>query len=399
MTKWQAMGLVIRREIVERGRSKAFIASAMLTILWVVAALGLPILLESRDVTYTLGAVGDGSEQVIDTAVALANPEDADSETTINTVIFDELPAAEMAADAGEVDGVLVNGSEFVVRGAAGGQGNDLEGLLQYAARTIEIDELTAAGQEDVVELLNSDPLEVRSLSGADTEENTGRAIIAVGGLFLMYIAVLSYGSWTLAGVTEEKTNRVVEVLLATLEPWQLLAGKIIGIGALGLAQFVGTASIALVAIRVTGAFDLPAVPVDSLFILILWFVLGYALFAVAFGAAGALVSRAEDAQSTATPITIVAVAGFFAAFQVIDDPNSLFASIGSYIPVTAPFVVPIRFAFKTIPWWEVTLAVAVMSVTIVMLIRWASRVYSGGLLHFGGRLKYRDAYRSAELG
>jgi ABC-2 type transport system permease protein len=131
---------------------------------------------------------------------------------------------------------------------------------------------------------------------------------------------------------------------------------------------------------------------------LILWFVLGYALFAVAFGAAGALVSRAEDAQSTATPITLIAVAGFFAAFQVVDDPTSAFATIASYVPVTAPFVVPIRFAFKTIPWWEITLSVAVMSVTIVLLIRMASRVYSGGLLHFGGRMKYRDAYRSAEL-
>lgn len=399
MTKFQAMGLVIRREIIERARSKAFIASAVVTILLVVVALGLPILLETRDTTYTLGVVGDGSQEVVDAAVALANPEDADSETTIDVVVFDDLSEAEASADSDDVDGVLVNGSELVVRGAGGAQGDDLEDLLQYAARSVKIDELTAAGQADVVELLTSDPLDVRSLSGADTAENTGRAIVAVGGLFLMYIAVLSYGSWTLAGVTEEKTNRVVEVLLATLEPWQLLAGKIIGIGLLGLTQFVGTAGIALVAIRVTGAFDLPAVPIDSLLMLILWFILGYSLFAVAFGAAGALVSRAEDAQSTATPITLVAVAGFFAAFQAVDDPTSVFAGVATYVPITAPFVVPIRFAFKTIPWWEIVLAVAVMSVTILLLIRFASRVYSGGLLHFGGRLKYREAYRSAELG
>ena len=108
MTKWQAVGLVIRREIVERARSKAFIASAVVTILLVVAALGLPILLESRDVDYRLGVVGDESRRVIDTAVALANPDDADSVTAIETVSFGDLSAAEAAADAGDVE----NGAE-----------------------------------------------------------------------------------------------------------------------------------------------------------------------------------------------------------------------------------------------------------------------------------------------
>nr|MDE0500358.1 ABC transporter permease [bacterium] len=398
MTSWQAIRLVMGREIRERSRSGAFIVSVAITLLLVAAVLFLPLIFADDDVRYEVGVVGDGSQVVIDAAVALANPPGREVRTTIEVVAFATREAAEAAADAEEVDGVLMDGREIVVRGAGGEAGGALESLLQRGARSVQIESLVASGAGEVVDILTSQPLEVRSLSGADAEENSERSVIAFGGLMLLYMAVLLYGSLILSGVTEEKTNRVVEVLLAAFEPWQLLAGKILGIGLLGLCQFVGTVVIALVGINLTGVIDLPEFPVDSILVLVLWFILGYSLFAVMFGAAGALVSRAEDAQTVVAPISLVAVAGFFIAIQAVSNPTSTLSVVTTFIPPTAPFVAPVRFAFQAIPLWQMAVSVALMILTVVLMTRLAGRVYLGGLLRFGSRVGIREAFRTAEL-
>ena len=398
MTSWQAIRLVMGREIRERSRSGAFIVSVAITLLLVAAVLFLPLIFADDDVRYEVGVVGDGNQVVIDAAVALANPPGREVRTTIEVVPFATREAAETAADTEEVDGVLMDGREIVVRGAGGEAGGALESLLQRGARSVQIESLVASGAGEVVDILTSRPLEVRSLSGADAEENRGRSVVAFGGLMLLYMAVLLYGSLILSGVTEEKTNRVVEVLLAAFEPWQLLAGKILGIGLLGLCQFVGTVVIALVGINLTGVVDLPEFPVDSILVLVLWFILGYALFAVMFGAAGALVSRAEDAQTVVAPISLVAVAGFFIAIQAVSNPTSTLSVVTTFIPPTAPFVAPVRFAFQAIPLWQMAASVALMVLTVVVMTRLAGRVYLGGLLRFGSRVGIREAFRSAEL-
>ena len=398
MTSWQAIRLVMGREIRERSRSGAFIVSVAITLLLVAAVLFLPLIFADDDVRYEVGVVGDGNQVVIDAAVALANPPGREVRTTIEVVPFATREAAEAAADTEEVDGVLMDGREIVVRGAGGEAGGALESLLQRGARSVQIESLVASGAGEVVDILTSRPLEVRSLSGADAEENRGRSVVAFGGLMLLYMAVLLYGSLILSGVTEEKTNRVVEVLLAAFEPWQLLAGKILGIGLLGLCQFVGTVVIALVGINLTGVVDLPEFPVDSILVLVLWFILGYALFAVMFGAAGALVSRAEDAQTVVAPISLVAVAGFFIAIQAVSNPTSTLSVVTTFIPPTAPFVAPVRFAFQAIPLWQMAVSVALMVLTVVVMTRVAGRVYLGGLLRFGSRVGIREAFRSAEL-
>ena len=398
MTSWQAIRLIMGREVRERSRSGPFIVSVVMTLLFVAAILFLPLIFADDDVHYQLGVVGEGNQAVIDAALALANHPGREVTTSVEVIPFASRDAAEKAADREEVDGVLMDGREIVVRGAGGEAGNALEALLQRGARSVQIENLVASGAEEVVSILTSAPLGVRSLSGADPDDNQERSLIAFGGLFLLYMAVLLYGSLILTGVTEEKTNRVVEVLLSAFEPWQLLAGKILGIGLLGLSQFVGTVVIAMVGIELTAAVDLPEVPVDSMLMLLLWFILGYSLFAVMFGAAGALVSRAEDAQTVVAPISLVAVAGFFIAIQAVNNPTSTLSVVTTFIPVTAPFVAPVRFAFQAVPIWQLGVSVAVMMLTIVVMTRLAGRIYLGGLLRFGSKVGVREAFRSAEL-
>ena len=398
MTSWQAIRLVMAREIRERSRSGAFIASVIVPLLLVAAVLILPLIFADDDVHYEVGVVGEGNQQIVDAALALANHQTQEVNTTIDVVPYSSAAAGEIAADAEEVDGVLMDGRELVVRGAGGDAGRDLERLLQRGARSVQIEGLVTSGQGEVVDILTSAPLAVRSLSGADPDENSERSVVAFGGLFLLYIAVLLYGSLILTGVTEEKTNRVVEVLLAAFQPWQLLAGKIVGIGLLGLTQFVGTVLIALVGVELTNAFDLPQFPFDSMVVLVAWFILGFSLFAVVFGAAGALVSRAEDAQTVVAPISLVAVAGFFIAIQALSNPTGTLAVIATFIPPFAPFVVPVRFAFEAIGVWQFAGSVGITLLTIVLMTRLAGRVYLGGLLRFDGKVGIREAFRTAEL-
>ncbi len=282
---------------------------------------------------------------------------------------------------------------------AWGGGGGSLIGLLQEAAGTRRIQDLVASNAEaaEVLVLLASEPLEVRRLGGGDDGEADLRGAVAFGGLLLMYIAVLTYGTWMLSGVTEEKTNRVVEVLLSTLRPWQIFAGKLAGIGLLGLGQMLLLIVVALVALRATDAVEVPTLPLDSVVALIGWFVLGFLLYATLFGAAGALVSRMEDAQSAAAPLSILAVVGYLFSFQALNDPDGTMAVVGTYIPFTAPYVAPIRLALQTITPWEMLVAVLLTVAAIAVMVRLAGRVYAGGLLRFGGKLKWREAFRSGE--
>lgn len=402
MTTLQAIRLVTARELRERARSKAFIGSGLFTLLLLAAVIVVPSLMDGGEESYEVGTLGAESPSLLVVAETLARDRaDPDQEVTFTVTRFDDRAAAEAALSSGEVEIVVIDDATMLREGSGGFGGSSIEAILQRAAATVALEETLAgsvATVEDVALIFNSQPLAVESMAGADAELDDARSIIAYGGLMMMYIAVLSFGAWTLTGIAEEKASRVVEVLLATLRPWQLLAGKILGIGLLGLGQFVVTVAGALVLIRVTGAFDLPAIPVDSAVTLVVWFVLGYSLFSVAFGTAGALVSRMEDAQTAAFPISTIAILGFFAAFAVLGNPGGMVGRVLTFVPFTAPFVVPIRVAFQEIALWEYLGAVAVSLVTIGALVRLAGRVYAGGLLHFGARLGLRQAYRSAEI-
>jgi ABC-2 type transport system permease protein len=301
--------------------------------------------------------------------------------------------------DEGDLDAILIDGSEVIVESLGGFGESALLGLLQQGAASVQLEAIVAEGGEtaaDVIEVMTSDPLETTTLSGQEPGDET-RGAVAYAGLLLLYMAVLLYGNWMLTGVTEEKSNRVVEVLLSSVKAWQILAGKIIGIGALGIAQFAGTILIALLALRLTDAMELPSLDAALVFNLVLWFILGFLLFAVMYGAAGSLVSRMEDANTVAFPMSMIAVAGFFVSIPALSDPDGTVAVIGTFIPFTAPFVVPVRAALEAIPAWQYIAAVVITIATIVGLVLVAGRIYAGGLLQFGTRVKLRDAWRSAE--
>lgn len=402
MTGFGAMWQVALREITERARSKAFLITTATTILIVLALILIPAMFGGGTDESTVGSVGEGNEAIVTTAVELGNANDEPDEPpsiAIEIVDFEDRDSAVAALEEGEVEAVLVDGDEVIVEGVAGWGGSTMLDSLQRAAGTVQIQEVIAEeGQQaaDIIEILTSDPLEVTTLGGPDAEEGMSQTVIAYFGLLLLYLAVLLYGTWILTGVTEEKSNRVVEVLLSSIRPWQILGGKILGIGTLAIVQLVGTIVAAVVALRVTEAFDLPPIELGSVLNLLLWFVIGFLIFAVLFGAAGALVSRSEDANTIAMPMSMSAVVGFFVSISALNDPDGPVAVISTFIPLTAPFVVPVRTALGAIPAWQYVAALVICLASIGVLTMVAGRIYAGGLLRYGGRVGVREAWRSA---
>jgi ABC-2 type transport system permease protein len=394
--------MVARREVRQRIKSRTYRITTAVLLLIVLGGIIIPQVFDDGEgTTYDLGLVGTTSAELLGTLGVLAEA----TEARIDTKEYDDVAAGEAALKTDEIDALLVNGEEYVtndpvlrVFAFAGGSG--LSSLVAGAAQTARLQELADSAGMSIVEvarMLTENPLELRSLEPPDPNRETN-TIVSFAGLILLYIGILSYGAWTLNGVIEEKTNRVVEVLMSALRPHQLMAGKVIGIGLLGIAQLLLIVVTAAVAALAVDLVDIPDVSAGLIGSLLLWFVLGFSFFSVAYAAAGALVSRLEEAQSVATPLTMVGVAGYFAAFAVLENPDGVVAKITTFLPPVAPFVVPIRQAQDAIALWESAVSIALMLAATYGLIRLAGRVYSGAILSVGARVKIGDAWRSAEL-
>jgi ABC-2 type transport system permease protein len=403
MTGLAALWQVAMREVRERFRSRAYLITSGLTVLIVLALIVLPQILGSDTEEMTVGSVGAGNDEIIATALDLGNANDEPGDPpslAVDVTEYDSRDEAIAALEAGEVDVVIVDAAELILETASGFSGSSVADGLQRAAGAVQIQAVVEEqGQQaaDIIELLTSDPLEVTTLAEGDPAESEGRTIIAYFGLLLLYMAVLLYGTWILTGVTEEKSNRVVEVLLSSVRPWQILGGKILGIGTLAILQLLLTIAVAVGALRATAAFDLPPVEAGIIANLLVWFVIGFLLFAVLFGAAGSLASRTEDANTIAMPMSLTAVAGFFVSISALNDPDGTVAVVSSFIPLTAPFVVPVRAALEALPAWQYALAVVISLASLVLLTGVAGRIYAGGVLRFGSRVGWREAWRSAD--
>ena len=173
--------------------------------------------------------------------------------------------------------------------------------------------------------------------------------------------------------------------------------GKVLGIGVLGLVQLAVFVVAGLIAASLTQEFQLPATTGGAIVQLVVWFSLGYTLYSTALGVLGALASRMEEASNASTPITMVAMASYFVAiFAVLSDPSGLVAVIATFVPFSAPMVVPMRAALGAITPIEIAVSVAITLATIWVLFVVGGRVYSGAALQTAGRMRLRDAWRSA---
>jgi ABC-2 type transport system permease protein len=219
---------------------------------------------------------------------------------------------------------------------------------------------------------------------------------VAYFGSLLLLMSLAVYGQWVVTGVVEEKNNRVVELILSSVRPRDLLAGKVIGIGLLGLVQLALVGGLAACLLAV-GLFDAPASLAGNLALVIPWFALGFALYAVAYAAAGALAGTQQDASTAGQPVTYTLLTAYFLGYIALSaDASGTLVHLLTIFPLTAPLVLPARSALVGVPLWEHALAVVLVLAAIYALVRFAARVYGEGLLRTGARLDLRAALHLA---
>lgn len=211
---------------------------------------------------------------------------------------------------------------------------------------------------------------------------------------YLVLAAIALYGNLVLTGVVEEKSSRVVEVLLARIPAKALLGGKVLGIGLLGFGQLAVTAAAALVALLVVDSVDLPALTGGVLAWVLAWFVRGYTLYACSTGRSDPWPHAARTPRRSPGPVGYVLVAGYWASFMALSaDADGPWARVLSLFPVTAPLAMPGRIALGATQWWEPSVAVLLTLAATAGLVFFAGRVYSNAVLHTGAVLRVRDAW------
>jgi len=393
LTTAQQVRLVATREIRERGGSRSYKASTVATILIVLGFVLIPAWFASdSSEEWTVAIVGSAPEGFDVALAATAAAQDAVIETEVAPVGSDPQALLDDGADAVLVDGDIITESEI---------SDSLRTAISSAwAQSQVIDGLTAAGldPEEAISALQIEPVEFTTVDGEqDDGDDSAREAAAFIGVVALFIAINSYGAWVLTGVLEEKSSRVVEIIVSAVPPRALLAGKVLGIGLLGLCQLLVVAFVALAAGLAVGVTDVPLALVPAVASMLVWFVLGFAFYAVGYAAAGSLVSRQEDAQSAASPLAMMVLASYFVSLLVVGpDPDGIPAMICSFIPFTAPLTMPARIAQDAAAPWEIVLSIISMLVSTWLMIRLAASIYERSVLQTGAPIRLWTAVRQA---
>ncbi len=388
-----AVRLVAGRELATRLRSKAFVIGTALMVALVVV-LSLVVTLVNHDSSTKIGLTASSASL---SAPLVASAKSVG--TTVKTSSVSSDAAGRQLVRDGKLDALVTldgdNVQAVVKRDVPEPLQHSLNVLAGQVAFNAEISRL-GGDPAQVQAALSSASVKVDSLLPPKTYNGEQLALgIAVG--ILIYLALLTTGQLVAQGVVEEKATRVVELLLATIRPWQLMAGKVVGIGVLGLIQVALIAGFGLGTALASGALSLSLSTAGSTVAwLVVWFVLGFLMYSLAFAGAAALVSRQEDAQSVVLPIMMLLIVGYVIGISVLPaDPSSQFVEILSVIPVFAPTLMPMRLAIGGVPLWETALAVVLALAMIPLLIAVAGRVYRNAVVRSGARVRLSDALRA----
>jgi ABC-2 type transport system permease protein len=284
-----------------------------------------------------------------------------------------------------------------------------LQDALQSIQTEMKAEELSLSG-EQVQTLFSPIQFEQQSVSpSAKSEEELSQARGLVYVLmFLIYFAVIVYSSMIATEVAAEKSSRVMEILISSVSPVKHMFAKVLGIGSLGLLQMVLLGLAGFIALKTTASgmadgffsfFGFSTMNVGTLVYAIIFFLLGYFLFATLAALLGSLVSRTEDVQQIIMPMTLLIVAGFMIAATGLGNPEMAYLKYASFIPFFAPLVMFLRVGMLDLPLWEPLLSIAIMLVTIFILGYFGARVYRGGVLMYGPSRSLKDIKKAIQLG
>ena len=394
MSQWKQIALLSKREFKERATSKPFLITMSILVLVILAVGPAVSLLVSDETEATrIGLVGDepaGIDQALEAQAVVFEME-------VELVRHADRGDAEAALADGDVAAVLADGTEIVFYTDVSSRLSALVGgAVNLSVKSEALSNLGLSGGE-IAAAVAPVPVTVVTLEEEDVEEDTKRAAAFIGTLAL-YISILMFGQFVAMGTVEEKQNRVVEVILSRVHAWQILVGKVVGIGLLGLLQLALLAGAAYFSAQMADLadVDLASIGLPIIASIFFWFILGYTFYAFLYAAVGSTVSRQEDLQGAMMMPVALILPGYLLALVAAESPDALVPTIGSMLPPWAPFVMPVRIAAGVALPWEILVAVVGTAAASAALVWIGSRVYAGALLRTGGKVKLIEAWRAA---
>ncbi len=382
----EAVTLVARREFGQRIRERSFFISLLITLGIIAVVVLLPRFTDFGSDSFDVALVG-GSSSLQDAVERQA--ELAEIEVSFSAVA--DSAEAEQSVRDGDID-AYVDGDTVVVdqsldsslRAVLDNAYSQVEGARALESAGIDPAEVSAALTSATLETVTLDP---------DADEREARGVIAFFGTIVLFGQLITYSMWVAMGVVEEKSSRVVEVILATISARALLAGKIIGIGLLGLVQLALIGGLGLGIAATLGAVELSGPMVMPVVTALGWFVLGFAAYASLSAAAAARISRQEDLQNVTTPVNTLMMVSYFGAFYVFLNQDAPAAAVLSVVPPFSALIMPLRMARGDAAAWEIGLALGLMVALIAVLVVLAARVYEGAVLRMGAKVSLKDAW------
>jgi ABC-2 type transport system permease protein len=332
----------------------------------------------------------------------------------------DDAAAAEADVRSGKIDGLLT-----VTRGADGELSFDAltdasptsQNLFAVRQAVIQVnigDRLQRAGVEpsQAGQIFAETPWKVTPLdpNARSLEDSFGaNYVLAYALVILTFMAVITYGQWVATSVAEEKSSRVMELLITAATPRQLLAGKVIGNGAAGLTQYLVVVVAALAGLLLQGLVaqyvlgDKAGAPLEDVNLWVfapfsVFFVGGFALYALLYAGLGSTASRTEDVQQVTGPMIFIGLAGYFASFVALNTPEASWVKLLSLIPFFSPYMLPMRMLISSVAPWEWALGAALMVLFLAGALWLAARVYSAGVLLYGQRIGLRSVWRATRV-
>jgi ABC-2 type transport system permease protein len=385
--------VVAKRDFWVRLRDRGFVISTAITLVVLSIFIVLRAYTGDDAPSFRLGIVEPGGAAVADAADVEAAAQRRGVQVT--AVAYEDPDAAEQALRDGEIDAALVRGDDLEGRTSVP---PELAQVVQDAMVRARIEAALDDARvppSTIDELLNQPAIQVRTLEPVDPNRDANAGIAFIGVL-LAYGQLFGYGVWVATGVLEEKSSRVVEVLLSAIRPRQLLSGKIAGIGALGICQLVFIAAFAIGLALITGAIDLPATAIGTALIVLTWFIMGFAFYAGLFAVSGSLVSRMEELQNAMVPINLLIFASFFISIGALENPDSTLSVVASILPFSSALAMPVRIVLGSATPPQIVASIAALLTSTAITIPLSGRLYAGAILRTGARVKLKDAWRAA---
>ncbi len=416
---------VIRREYLERVRSRWFLIATLFGPIFFGALMILPALISSRDKASASGtnilivdATGVGLGERVSTRLA-GGIDGGAKAPQVSTVTMDALAQAESLATrqvmTESVKGYLVLDSLTLTGAKARYAGSnitaifDMQRIEKAVQREVVAMALEKSGVDpDVAKKVLSTNVNVttqRLTKAGRGGSGTLNFIFGLAVAFVLYMTIFIYGLNVLRGVLEEKQTRVAEVVISSLPASRLLAGKVIGVGGVGLTQLVlwGTMSYLIFLVRqpilakfgaAQTSIGLPDVSLGLGLIVLGFFVMGFMFYAGLFAAVGATVNSEQEAQQAQMPVVLLLVTSIMFLQNILTQPDSMLARILSMLPFSAPIVMPLRMTVAPVPASEIAIALSSVAVGAVASVWLASRIYRVGLLMYGKRPSIREIFK-----